>query len=66
MMSAVTSWMNTKAKAAPSVRKTIFDYENSTKGRGTEDFTALAVELIDRLEVAQSQKKVVNASPQTR
>ena len=33
--------VNTKAKAAPSVHKTIFDYEGSGKGRGTEDFSKL-------------------------
>jgi len=41
--------VNTKAKAAPSVRKTIFQYENSTNGRGTQDFSALADEFLDRL-----------------
>lgn len=43
--------VNTKAKAAPSVQKTIFDYEDDATGRGTEDFTALALEFIERLEV---------------
>jgi len=53
--------VNTKAKAAPSVRKTIFDYENSPKGRGTEDFTALASEILDRLARVQGQvRKVAN------
>ena len=42
--------VNTKAKSAPSVQKTIFDYENSPKGRGTEDFTALAEEFLRRVE----------------
>lgn len=41
--------VNTKAKSAPSVRQTIFEYENSKQGRGTEDFTALAKEFIERL-----------------
>jgi chromosome partitioning protein len=43
--------VNTKAKAAPSVQKTIFEYEDDTEGRGTEDFTALALEFIERLEL---------------
>ncbi len=41
--------VNTKAKSAPSVRKTIFDYENAANGRGTEDFTELAEEFLQRL-----------------
>ena len=53
--------VNTKAKAAPSVQKTIFDYEDSAKGRGTEDFTALAQEFIERVAVnSEVVKKVVN------
>jgi chromosome partitioning protein len=53
--------VNTKAKAAPSVHKTIFDYENSEKGRGTEDFTRLATEFLSRLQEASGQmKKAVN------
>jgi chromosome partitioning protein len=54
--------VNTKAKAAPSVQKTIFDYESSAKGRGTEDYTALAAELLERLESNVEQaRKVANA-----
>lgn len=45
--------VNTKAKSAPSVRKTIFDYENSAKGRGTEDFTELASEFLERITKLQ-------------
>jgi cellulose biosynthesis protein BcsQ len=41
--------VNTKAKSAPSVRQTIFEYERSKTGRGTEDFTALADEFLSRL-----------------
>ncbi len=48
--------VNTKAKAAPSVQKTIFDYEASEKGRGTQDFTALAAELLGRLEAYGGQE----------
>ena len=54
--------VNTKAKAAPSVRKTIFQYENSAKGRGTEDYTAVAEEFLERLSVAEGEtfKAVAN------
>ena len=48
--------VNTKAKAAPSVRKTIFQYENSAKGRGTEDYMAVAEEFLERLGLAEGQK----------
>jgi chromosome partitioning protein len=41
--------VNTKAKSAPSVQKTIFDYEAAETGRGTEDFTALAEEFLRRV-----------------
>jgi len=54
--------VNTKAKAAPSVHKTIFDYEGSAKGRGTEDFTKLAEEFLSRVEAFGGElKKAVNA-----
>jgi len=46
--------INTKAKSAPSVRKTIFEYENSLAGRGSEDFSALAAEFLERLEGHES------------
>lgn len=49
--------VNTKAKAAPSVQKTIFEYEASPQGRGTEDFTKLAAEFITRLEQETQQPK---------
>jgi chromosome partitioning protein len=55
--------VNTKAKSAPSVRKTIFEYEDSPEGRGTEDFTALAVEFVQKLNSMESgaiQKEAVN------
>lgn len=41
--------VNTKAKSAPSVRKTIFEYEDSEEGRGTQDYTQLAQEFLRRL-----------------
>jgi chromosome partitioning protein len=46
--------VNTKAKAAPSLRKTIFDYEDSPKGRGTEDYSQLAREFLERLGMSAS------------
>lgn len=53
--------VNTKAKSAPSVQKTIFEYEKSPKGRGTEDYTKLAAEVLERLEVREQPfKKVAN------
>jgi chromosome partitioning protein len=52
--------VNTKAKSAPSVRQTIFDYERAKTGRGTEDFTALASEFLDRL--AQREQPLAKVS----
>jgi chromosome partitioning protein len=53
--------VNTKAKAAPSLKKTIFEYEKSSTGRGTQDFTALAKELLARLEAREVElQKVAN------
>ncbi len=43
--------INTRHKSAPSERKTIFQYEHSRRGRGTEDFSALARELLKRLSL---------------
>lgn len=42
--------VNTKGKSAPSVQKTIFQFENSTSGKGTQDFTALGAEVLRRIE----------------
>ena len=42
--------VNTKAKSAPAVRKTIFEYEAGKEGRGTADFTSLADEFLRRVE----------------
>ena len=41
--------INTRHKSAPSERMTIFEYERSRRGRGTEDYTNLAEELLRRL-----------------
>lgn len=40
--------INTRAKAAPSASETIFEFENFS-GRGSEDFSNLTIEFIDRL-----------------
>lgn len=46
--------VNTKAKSAPSVRRTIFAYEDDPAGRGTVDFTRLAEEFLARLDAASN------------
>jgi len=45
--------VNTKAKSAPAVRKTIFEYELDDAGRGTQDFTQLAEEFRSRVGAAR-------------
>lgn len=52
--------VNTKAKSAPSVRQTIFEYEHSKTGRGTEDFTALASEFLARLAEREKPMALVS------
>jgi len=52
--------VNTKAKSAPSVRQTIFEYEHSKTGRGTEDFTALAAEFLDRIAQREQPMKLAS------
>lgn len=55
--------VNTKSKSAPSVRKSIYEYESDKQGRGTVDFTALADEFLRRLEAmneAPKEKLVVH------
>ena len=47
--------VNTKAKSAPAVRKTIFEYEKDGAGRGTQDFTQLAAEFLDRIARAYAE-----------
>ena len=42
--------VNTKQKGAPAQRATIFEYERSRSGKGTEDFTGLAEEVLSRLK----------------
>ncbi len=46
--------VNTKAKSAPSIKKTIFQYEDSDKGRGSSDYSQLADEVLLRLEALQA------------
>jgi chromosome partitioning protein len=54
--------VNTKAKSAPSVRQTIFEYENSKAGRGTEDFGALAAEFLERLAEREQEPLPIAAN----
>ncbi len=42
--------VNTKHKGAPSRSQTIFDYEGSAQGKGTQDFDELTAEVIARIE----------------
>ena len=53
---------NTKAKAAPSVKKTIFEYEEDLQGRGTEDYTNLAEEVETRIEAFEAQDELDKAA----
>ena len=50
--------INTKAKAAPSVKKTIFQYEDDATGRGTEDYTSLAAEVLERLAKYEAEDEL--------
>ena len=54
--------VNTKAKTAPSVTKTIFEYEDSPQGRGTEDYTELGDEFLARVASFEviTQERAVN------
>ena len=52
--------VNTKAKSAPSLRQTIFEYEKSKQGRGTEDFTALAAEFLTRIAQREQPSALVS------
>jgi len=55
--------VNTKAKSAPGVQRTIFEYEADQCGRGTVDFTLLAEEFLRRLAThaaAPSEELVVH------
>ena len=58
--------VNTKAKSAPSVQKTIFEFENSEQGRGTEDYTKLAKEFLQRTEALESGREEVSEQQQGR
>jgi len=42
--------VNTKAKTAPSVHKTIFEFEDSPSGRGSQDYMRLAEEVLNRIQ----------------
>lgn len=41
--------INTKLKASPAQHQTIYEYEKSEKGRGTQDYDALTEEVLARL-----------------
>jgi len=41
--------VNTKHRRAPYARETIFQYEKSQKGKGTQDYSALTAEVLARL-----------------
>lgn len=56
--------VNTKAKTAPSLQQTIFQYEDSQQGRGTEDYLQLAEEVLARVSLpaaSQTMKEAANA-----
>jgi len=55
--------VNTKAKTAPSAMKTIFEYEDSPQGRGTEGYTQLADEFLNRVATFEQvlAERAVNA-----
>ena len=51
--------VNTKGKSCQAVQQTFFQYENSKKGRSTQDFTALTAEFIERLEAKERESTPV-------
>ena len=48
--------INTKHKSAPAEQKTIFQYEASKYGRGTEDYIKVAKETLKRLKITSESK----------
>jgi len=54
--------VNTRHKSAPAERKTIFQYEHSKRGRGTEDYGSMSAELLRRLNKPVKKLKHVPAS----
>lgn len=54
--------VNTKAAAAPSKHQTIMEYEASDKGRGTQDYRALAAEVLERVEYFEARRQEVAAN----
>lgn len=48
--------VNTKAASAPSRRQTIIEYEASDSGRGTEDYRALASEVLERVSELEAER----------
>jgi len=54
--------VNTKAKTAPSVQKTIFQFEDDAEGRGSEDYLRLAEEVLARVERARNEPPMREAA----
>ena len=48
--------VNTKAASAPSRQQTIIEYEGSDTGRGTEDYRALASEVLERVVELEAER----------
>jgi chromosome partitioning protein len=44
--------VNTKHKAAPAEQKTIYEYEASSSGRGSQDYTSLTDEFLQRIHAS--------------
>lgn len=53
--------VNTKAKTAPSLQKTIFQYEDSPQGRGSEDYLQLAEEVVARVRSHATRQQIPEA-----
>lgn len=54
--------VNTKAKTAPSVQKTIFQFEDDEAGRGSDDYHRLAEEVVLRVEQSQTTAPMKEAA----
>jgi len=58
--------VNTKHKAAPSEHKTIFEYEASDLGRGTNDYNRLTDEFLERLRIRECGPDPASTRTQSR
>lgn len=54
--------VNTKAKTAPSVQKTIFQFEDNETGRGSDDYLKLAKEVLSRIEQGAEESRLSEAA----